>query len=193
MDGSTALPPDEAARTLAGIRSTRERTRSDLSSFWYPLVLFGVLTMLSTPFFWLWDGSGVGLFWLVAAPAGTAAVSRHYRRRAFSTGVTRSPRAYVITAYGLIGACFGLGFGGGIAGQTDIAGFGPPLAIAVAYVIYAWLEDSPLLALVACLLGGLTIALATADVTDAPQILALAYGLSFVSVGLLMRTRAWRP
>lgn len=193
MDGSTALPPDEAARTLAGIRSTRERTRSDLSSYWYPLVLFGALTVLSTPFFWLWDGGGVGLFWLAAAPAGSVAVGRYYRRRALSSGVARSPRAHIITAYGLIVACFALGFGGGIGGQDDIAGFGPPLAIAAAYVIFAWLESSALLALVACLLGGLTIALATADVAAAPQILALVYGLGFVSVGLLARTRTSRP
>ena len=153
-------------------------------------MLFGVLTMLSTPFFWLWDGSGVGLFWLVAAPAGSVAVARHYRRRALSTGVARSPRAHMITAYGLITACFALGFGGGIGGQEAVAGFGPPLAIAVAYVIFAWLESSALLALVACLLGALTIALANADVADAAQILALAYGLSFVGAGLLARTRA---
>lgn len=191
MTGSTAIPPDEAARTLAGLGSTRGRTRSDLRSYWYPLVVFGALTLLSTPFFSLWDGSGVGLFWLVAAPGGFVAVSRHYRRRALSTGVARSPRAHVMTGYGLIASCFALGFGGGIGGQPDIATFGPPLSIAAAYVVFGWLESSPLLVLLACSLGGLTVALATADVADAARMLALAYGVSFVAVGLLVRT--WTP
>jgi hypothetical protein len=191
MDGSTTVPPDEAARTLMSIRSTRERTRADLRSYWYPLVIFGVLTLLSTPFFDLWDGAGAGVFWLVAAPAGMAAVARHYRRREFRAGLTVASRPYVVTAACLLTACFALGFGGGIAGNADVASFGPPLAVAVAYVVFAWLERSVLLALLAFALAGLTVALALADVARANQIVAAADGASFVLLGLLART--WTP
>ncbi len=68
MSETTAMPPDEAATTLASIRSTRERTRGDLQRYWFAAVVFGVLTLLSTPFFSIWGGAAVGLFWLVAAP-----------------------------------------------------------------------------------------------------------------------------
>lgn len=132
----------------------------------------------------------MGLFWLAAAPAGFAAVARHYRRRELDAGVASSPRAYVVTSCLLIGACFALGFGGGIGGEPDIARFGPPLAIALAYVAFAWLERS---ALLACSLGGLTLALAFSEVTDVSQILAAAYGASFLFVGVIARTRTPQP
>jgi hypothetical protein len=192
MDGSAVVPPEEAAHTLTSIRAARERTRTDLRAYWYPLVVFGVLTLLSTPFFELWDGAGAGLFWLVAAPAGIALVTRHYRRRELSVGLASAPRPYVITAVCLVAACFALGSGGGIAGEPAVANFGPPLAVAVAYIVYAWLERAALLALLACALAGLAIALALGDVERANQILAAADGASFVLVGLLARTRGPR-
>ena len=192
MDRSAVVPPEEAARTLTSIRSTRERTRADRRSYWYPLVVFGVLTLLSTPFFELWHGAGAGAVWLVAAPAGIAVVARHYRRRELSVGLASAPRPYLVTAACLVAACFALGFGGGIAGEPDVANCGPPLAVAVAYVVYAWLERTALLALLACALAGLTIALALGDVGRANQIVAAADGASFVLVGLLARTRSPR-
>lgn len=165
--------------------------RADLRAYWYPLVVFGVLTLLSTPFFELWDGAGAGLFWLVAAPAGIALVVRHYHRRELSVGLASAPRPYVVTAVCLVAACFALGFGGGIAGEPDVANFGPPVAVAVAYLVYAWLERTVLLALLAIALAGLTVALALGDIERANQIVAAADGASFVLVGLLART--WSP
>lgn len=193
MDGSAVVPPAEAARTLTSIRATRKRTRADLRSYWYPLVVFGVLTLLSTPFFEIWDGAGAGLYWLVAAPAGIAVVARHSRRRELSTGLAPAPRPYIVTAVCLVAACFALGFGGGIADEPDVANFGPPLAVAAAYLVYAWLERSVLLVVLACALAGLTVALALGDVARAIQIVALADGASFVLVGLLARTRSPSP
>jgi hypothetical protein len=193
MDSSAVVPPEEATGTLTSIRSTRRRTRADLRSYWYPLVVFGVLTLLSSPFFELWDGAGAGLFWLVAAPAGIALVMRHYRHRELTVGLASAPRPYVVTAACLVAACFALGFGGGIAGEQDVASFGPPLAVSAAYLVYAWLERAALLALLAFALAGLTIALALGDVQRANQIVAAADGASFVLVGLLARTRSPRP
>lgn len=152
-----------------------------------------MLTLLSTPFFELWDGAGAGLFWLVAAPAGIALVMRHYRRRELTAGLASAPRPYVVTAACLVAACFALGFGDGIAGEQDVANFGPPLAVSAAYLVYAWLERAALLALLAFALAGLTIALALGDAQRANQIVAAADGASFVLVGLLARTRNPRP
>jgi hypothetical protein len=193
MDGSTVVPPAEAARTLTSIRETRKRTRAELRSYWYPLVVFGVLMLVSTPFFKLWDGAGVGAYWLVAAPAGMAAVARHYRRRELDAGLATAPRPYNVVAVCLVAACFALGFGGGIAGNDDVASFGPPLAVAVAYVVYAWLERSLLLLVLACVLAALTVALALGDIPHANQIAAAADGASLVLAGLLARARSPRP
>jgi len=187
MHPSPTTTPDDAATTLAGIRATREKTRSDLCSYWFALVLFGTLTLLSTPFYSMGDGTEVGLFWLVAAPLGMAVMARYHHNRDEEIGVRPAPRAYVITSVALIAACFATGFGGGLADQPDVSSFGPPLAIAVAYVVFARLDRSALLAVMACVLGGLTIALAVADASNPGPILAATYGASFLITGLMVR------
>jgi hypothetical protein len=192
MRQTAAIPPDEAAQLLESVRTARHATRGRLRSYWFALVVFGVLTILSAPFFSLWDGGGVALFWLVAAPAGTLAVVRYQRGRAFATGAMRDARPYNITAGALIAACFGLGIIGGVTDQADVASFGPPLAISAAYLVFAWLERSLALALLAMSVAGLTIGLAVADVDHAARILALSYGASFAIVGLLVRPRSPR-
>lgn len=188
----SALSPDEAARTLDSVRSTRAETKGQLRSYWYPLIVFGVLTMLSAPFFALWDGSGVALFWLVAAPLGSFAVVRHQQTQALTVGAGRAVRPYAITGIALIVACFGLGAIGGATGELDIANFGPPLAVATAYVVFAWLERSLALAALATALAAITIGFAAFGVEHAAPILALIYGASFVALGLAARAKSPR-
>ncbi|MDX6691337.1 MAG: hypothetical protein QOG15_2794 [Solirubrobacteraceae bacterium] len=189
MQPSATIPPDEAARTLASVRAARDATRGQLASFWYPLVVFGVLTMLSAPTFQIWDGGGVALFWLIAAPVGTFLTIRHQRAEMLATGAVRCERSYSITACVLIAACFGLGVVGGVTGHDDIARFGPPLAISAAYLVFARLERNLRLAALASALAALTIFAAIADVGHASQALALGYGGSFVLLGLSERPR----
>lgn len=191
MQQTAAIPPDEAARTLESVRHTRAVTRGQLRSYWFALIVFGALTMLSAPFFSISDGAGVALFWLVAAPAGTFAVARHQCAQTLAAGAHRPARPYMITAATLIAACFALGVTGGATDEQDLANFGPPLAVAVAYLVFAWLERSIALAVLATGLAALTIALAAADVEHAAQILALTYGASFLTLGLI--ARATRP
>lgn len=193
MHTSATLPPNEAAQTLQSVRAARAVTRRRLSGYAFPLIVFGALTLLSAPFFAIWEGAGVALFWLVAAPLGTFAVARHQRTRALTMGAGRAGRPYAITATALIAACFALGIVGGASGELDIAKFGPPLAICAAYVVFAWLERSIALAALATVVGALTIGFAVADVDDAAQILALIYGASFVALGLGVRVRSPRP
>lgn len=192
MNPTAAIPPDEAARTLESVRATRDATHGQLRSYWYPLIVFGTLTMLSAPFFALWDGGGVALFWLVAAPAGSFAVVRHQCTQALIMGAGRAVRPYAITGIALIVACFGLGAIGGATGELDIANFGPPLAVAAAYVAFAWLERSAALAALATGLAALTIGFAVSGVDHAAPILALTYGASFVVVGLAARAKSQR-
>jgi hypothetical protein len=189
MQPSTTIPPDEAARTLAGVRAARDATRGRLSAFWYPLIVFGALTMLSAPTFAIWDGAGVALFWLVAAPLGTFLTIRHQRAEMLATGAVRVERPYIVTGCALIAACFILGGVGGATGQEDIANFGPPLAISTAYLMFAWLERNVRLAVLAVALAALAIFALAADAGHPAQSLALGYGGSFVLLGLSERPR----
>lgn len=189
MQSSATIPPDEAAHTLQSVRAARDATRGRLASFWYPLIVFGVLTMLSAPAFGIWDGGGVALFWLVAAPLGTFLTIRHQRAQMLATGAVRCERSYAITGCALIAACFGLGAIGGVTGHDDIARFGPPLAISAAYLVFARLERNVRLAVLASALAAVTIFAAIADVGHASQALAIGYGGSFVLLGLSERPR----
>jgi len=189
MQRTAAIPPDEAAQMLDSVRDTRAATRGQLRSYWFALIVFGVLTMLSAPFFSIWEGAAVALFWLVAAPAGTFAVARQQRAQTQAAGAHRAARPYMITAAALIAACFALGVTGGAMDERDLANFGPPLAVSAAYLVFAWLERSIALAMLATGLAALTIAFAAGDVEHAAQILALTYGASFLTLGLIARAR----
>lgn len=184
-----ARQEQDAALLLEQVRVVRRHTRSELQAYWFPLLVFGVLLLGSSPFFRLLDGAGVALYWLVAGPLGSIAVARHYRDRSADLGVTRFHRPYSRLVVALFLACFGLGFAGGITGADAIAEIGPPVAIACAYLAFAWIERSVLLALLACCLGAFSAALAVSDIVHPGPILALVYGASFIGVGLAARTR----
>jgi hypothetical protein len=188
MAGSRVIPSDDAAATLARVRATRHRTRGDLQTYWFACVVYGMLLLLSAPFFPVLGGAAVGLFWAVVTPPAAFAVVRHARAHALSVGVAHGARPYRITGACLVAACFALGFGGGIAGVADVANYGPPVSIAVAYVVFAWLERSAALGVVALSLGFATAAVAFADVANGGQLLALLYGASLVVLGLCART-----
>lgn len=184
----TSIPRSDAQRMLAEVDAVRAQTRDGLRGLWFPMIVYGALLMLSAPFFSVWDGAAVGLFWLVAAAAGTVLVQRHYCERALSIGAHPATRPYVVTSVVLVAACFLLGGLGGALGAETLAAVGPPLAISVAYVVFAWLDRSIAPALLAVLLAGLAIALAIAGTANPGPILALAYGASFLALGLLLRS-----
>lgn len=71
----------QAAEALDEIARLRGRTRRSLGVPWFPLVCFGVLTMLCAP---LIAGAGPAALiplWLVAGAAGMLLIRRYYRRR----------------------------------------------------------------------------------------------------------------
>lgn len=181
--------PRAAAQTLGELRAIQGDTRRRLQSFWFPLLVFGALLIASAPFFALLGGSAVALYWLVAAPSGWLAVRRHYRHHALEVGLMGAKRVYEVIGWTLIVACFGLGFAGGISGVEEIALFGPPLAIALAYLALAAVEHSTTLAVLAVALGGLSVSLLVADAANPGPILAITYGTGFVAVGLLARAQ----
>lgn len=192
MPPAAPVPPDEAVQALDRVYSARAATRGQLRSYSYPLIVFGALTMLSTPFFSIWEGAGVAAFWLVAAPAGALVVARQQRAREITIGAGRASRSYAVTATALVLACFGLGMIGSVTDQVDVSRFGPPLAISIAYLVFSRLERSVALAALASVAAALTIVLAVTDVEHAVQILTLTYGASFLTLGVITRSNSQR-
>jgi hypothetical protein len=183
------LDDDEAVERLAEVRVLRRQTLRQLETYWFALLVFGTLLAASAPFFGLFDGAGTALYWLVAAPLGTALVVRRSRDLCVVQGVSRSHRPYFLLGAGMVIACFGLGFGGGIAGSVSIAEVGPSVAIAIGYLVLAWIERSALLATLAAGLGLCCLVVVVSDLSSPAALLAVVYGASFIAVGLLARPR----
>ncbi|MGO9872847.1 MAG: hypothetical protein ACLPVY_03525 [Acidimicrobiia bacterium] len=183
------LDDDEAAGRLAEVRVLRRQTLRRLQTYWFALLVFGTLLAASAPFFGLFDGAGTALYWLVAAPVGTVLVVRRSRDQGVVQGVSRSRRGYFLLGAGLVVACFGLGFGGGVAGSVAISEVGPPVAIAIGYLVLAWIERSARLATLAAALGACCLVVLGRDVSSPGAVLAVVYGASFIAVGLVARPR----
>jgi uncharacterized membrane protein YidH (DUF202 family) len=123
----------EATELLGTTARLTALTRKARQAFWFPLVLFGILTLGSVPlyaepadfgglgsvrvfrrsFFDIisapFAGSGghrISLYWLVSLPAAYIATALYYRRRAARTGVAGSVRPYVMTGAALLASLF---------------------------------------------------------------------------------------
>lgn len=179
----------QVADTLLELKELRQRTRSRLDDYWFPLVVFGALSILSAPCSWLLDGAAMGLFWLVAAPAGSVAVSVHCRRRELSLGLGAEATPYVLTAAGIFIAAMAAVALGGALDLDTIAALGPPLAVSLGYVVFARLVRSGFVATLALGLAGMTILLEMSDLSqvEAAGAGALAYGVCWLLLGISIR------
>ncbi|MGI8593301.1 MAG: hypothetical protein ACR2ML_02860 [Solirubrobacteraceae bacterium] len=174
---------EQRAETLAELAHLRSRTRGTLRSFWFPLVLFGGLTLASAPLYAI-GGAAVGVFWLVAAPAGIVATSRYYRRRELRLGIEGPTAPYVATGIAIALAAWLTGALGG----EEVSTYGPSLAIAAGTLVFAALDRSAALAGVAAGLVAAAAAVALAGVgTAAAPLLAAAFGAGYLIAGLLFR------
>jgi hypothetical protein len=116
-------------------RQAHSRARRARRGFWFPLLLFGAISLLATPLYQLyapavggptypviertlpWVSFGgyglrnplaVTLFWLIALPLGYVATVLYYRIRTNRTGVAGSVQAYVFSGVGLLAALIAL-------------------------------------------------------------------------------------
>lgn len=174
---------------LQDVEQLRQRTRSHLHAIWFPLVVFGGLSMLSAAVAWRFGGAALGVFWLGAAPAGSLITGAFYRRRERRIGLEAPPAPYVIAAAGIILGAFVTGGVGGAFGAASVSAIGPPLCVSAGYLVFARLARSPGLAVVAAALAALDLTLAAARMQPnrAAWVLALAYGVVFVLTGLTYR------
>ncbi len=175
-----ASSPDELAAMLTQVDEVRRHTRAAAHPSWFPLLLFGILGLAAAPFGMIGDGLGIGLFWLVAGPAGGYLTARYYRNRVVARGVGVGGAAY----RWLGAALFVTAWVGGWVTRSAVA---PMLAIAVAYFGFARLERSWPVAGVASVLAVATIIVALTDPPRIDIILTLVFGVSFTLTGLVLR------
>jgi len=171
---------DELEATLRQVEEVRHRTRTDVHPAWFPMLLFGILGLVSVPFGFVADGAGTGLFWLVAGPAGGFATSRHYRNRASSIGAGVRGRAYSVLGVLLF-------LGAWVGGAATGSAAAPMLAIAIGYLAFARLEHSAPIAVVAVALGVGAVVVAATDPAHGDVLLTLAFGVAFTATGLVLR------
>jgi hypothetical protein len=130
---SAVTDPAEAAGLLSEMRSLRRSARSARHAYWFPLVLFGVLTCVAVPFYIRPRGLGglgtyvqlgpytpllnglpgqtqayLGYYWLVALLGGLALTLWWYRRHARRIGLRTPSRGYLVTVTVLTGLAIAL-------------------------------------------------------------------------------------
>ena len=180
---------EEARELMEEIERRRRQTRADPGGFWFPLVLFGVITLLSAVVAWRFGPERLGLFWIVAGPAGGIVTGIHYCRHQLQVGVEGNGAPYVITGVGILVGASSLGWLGDALGEHMVSVVGPCLVVSAGYAVFSRLERSIGLAVVAVVLAVLAGAVAITGVEPdrAAVILALASGAVFLATGLAYR------
>jgi hypothetical protein len=185
MDAKTAR------ETLRYADGARRRARRDVGIAWFPLALFGTLTLASIAV--ARPASSAQTYWLIAGPLGGVAVAVYAYRRGSALGIEGRAIWYVVTAAALMVAALGSAWLAGPIGLPWLARFGPPLVVAAGYIAFAWIERNLVVAIVAAALLVVTGAMALLQLSsaDAGIALTLLYGVAFVATGLALRL-AWR-
>lgn len=181
----------DAVALLADTHSIRDRTRASMQALWFPLVLFGLLSLASAGVSWRSGGEALGIFWLIAAPVGIVATSIYYRRSEHRIGLETPVLPAVVGVAVIIIGCFGTGFLGGALDAPRLSAAGPPLAISAGYLIFAWVNRRAWLAATAFALAALDVALvaAGASADTMATVLSAAYGTAFLVIGLVELVR----
>jgi hypothetical protein len=186
MDAS----PRQAAEALDEVARLRGRTRQSVGVPWFPLVCFGVLTMLSAPLLAGADPATLVPLWLAAGVAGMLLTRRYYRRRARRHGVTgRGRRAWTVAAV-LFPVCLIAAVAGGMAGGEAAGVLASIAVVAAGYVTTGLLQHNSAAALAVTPGAVLAIALILANV--APWIAELTFGAAMVAAGASLRAAGER-
>ncbi len=179
------MKPEQAATTLQEIESVRRRTRGVLRTYWFPLVVFGPLMLMSAALALVAEGPTIGVFWAVAAPLGTAVVCLHYRNRESRLGVSRSAMPYAAVTLVMVASAFILP----AVTSGDLRKVVSLFAIAGGYVVFAVLDREPWLAWLGAALAGVPLVfLGTVPELAAPGSGAVV-GAVFLITGLVLRRR----
>lgn len=183
------MQPQEAAESLRAVESIRRQAREAQRALWFPLALFGALTLISAGVVGVFGGPALGVYWPIAGLLGGAMTARHYHARDIKIGLEGRMAPYVaISVFIYVGALLTGGLGGAL-GNDMMAAVGPALVLAAGYGMFAWLERTATLAAIAVSLGLLAMGLWLFDVDPerATMILALSSGCVLLCSGLAFR------
>ena len=154
---------ETAKDLLAEADRARSKARAGRRGAWFALVVFGAFVLAAAPLYiarevvtyadgsssWVSGGWWVSLYWLIAVPLGYLACVRYYRRHAERTGVAGTVWPWVVTGLVLF-VLMALVPPGVFAGWIPAFAMGwtslPLFALAGGFLVLAWLERSPYLA-----------------------------------------------
>lgn len=180
----------EIEQTLEEIDGLRRTTRQTLQTFWFPLVVFGALTLASTPFYRIGDGSAVGIFWMLAGPAGGIATGVHYGRREATVGLGRPAAAYIVVAVAMMATAFLLP----VVTSGHLAEVISHFAVAAGYLGFAWIERDGRLAAIAAFMVAVPLVLLAVAPGVAGVATAAINGCVLLAMGVVFRrTQATVP
>lgn len=175
--------PDGASRLLDEVTVVRSRTRTHLQSFWFPVTLFGAITLLSAPFTLIGDGVGVAWFWSIAGPLGGALVGFYYHNRERRLGLGSPALPYVLTAVAMMAGAFVLpAFVTGPA-QAVVSSY----SIAIGYVVFGLLDRSKMLAAVGLVIAAVPTVVIVGDIANPGMVAALLTGAIMLASGMIRR------
>lgn len=188
----THMRQEDAVDLLDQVARVRRSTRLSVGALWFPLVLFGFLSLVSGAVSWRVGADALGAYWLVAAPIGSVATSLFYRRRERRVGLEMPAGPALLAVAVIILGAFGTGALGGALGAETLSAVGPPLFVSIGYLMFARLERSLLLGGVAAGLAVTALAVAVAGMAaaEAATLLAVVYGVTLMLTGLAYRIRA---
>lgn len=173
----------DIARTIDEIDALRRDTRRALRSFWFPLVLFGALTLVGGIACLMGDGGAIGIYWAVAGPAGGIATGVHYARREAATGVSRPAAPYVVVAVGILAGAFILP----ALTSGDLQEVVSNFAVAAGYLAFAWIERDWRIAAIAVLLAAVPLATLALVPGSACVVTAAVTGTVVLASGVAFR------
>jgi hypothetical protein len=178
----------QANELIVEVDRVRRQTRARASVMWFPLLLFGALTLVSAVVVARYGGPALGPYWIVAGPTGGIATGIVAWRRGSRVGAVVPSGPYLAVAgFVLTGASL-LGWAGDAMGAQVVSAVGPSLVVAIGYLLFARLERSRALTLVAVGLAVLTVATLATGLEPERLVatLAVLHGAVFVATGLYL-------
>lgn len=217
MEARVAESPDPGL--LEEVRSLRRRARNARRAYWFPLVTFGVLTLLATPLYspaspstapsgpqsigvfasgMLAHPNQIAQYWLVALPVGYLVTLWYYQFRSVYTGVMSRIGPFIWSGLGLVLAA--------TAGYflyllpTTYHGTLALIVLAGGLHVLAWLERSWLLEVFAVFFTAIAL---LANFYDLENVISLGWysntlpnilipGLVLTLAGILFRATGYR-
>lgn len=167
-------------KTLQQVEQLHRNTHAMLHTFWFPLLFWGGVTLLSGLSVALAGIQSLEWFWPIAGTSGFFVMAVYFTRREKNIGVKGSAWPYIALALALMAGA-GLSSSFGTSYSKEIGSW---LVVSIAYLGFAYLARSWALAGLAAVLGFLA-ALVGLGHGESYIPLSLAYGLSFIIAGLV--------